>query len=172
LLRELEPDRSLAGDDQRILERMDEGRAALFDVGHCCGHRVLEPLALEDQLGPVGAAGLDLRHRRVLWDEDPRLYAGLARRPRDCLAVVAGARCHHPGLAFGVGEEREPVHGAAHLERAGALEVLGLEPDLPADDAGEGLGAVDRRLAGDAGDPLARVADVSCGRGCFRQLQP
>ena len=79
---------------------MDEGRAALLHVGHCGSHRVLEPLSLEDQLGSVGAAGLDLRHRRVLWDEDPRLDAGLTRRPRDRLAVVAGARCDHAGLAF------------------------------------------------------------------------
>jgi hypothetical protein len=172
LLRELEPDRSLARDNLRILERVDEGRAALVDVGNCGSHRVLEPLSLEDQLGPVGAAGLDLRHRRVLRDEDPRLQAGLARRPRDRLAVVAGARSNHAGLAFRVGEEREPVHSSAHLERTGALEVLGLEPDLPAGDPRQGLGAVHRRLACDARDPLACVADVSCGRGCFRQLQP
>ncbi len=172
LLRELEPDRSLARDHLRILERVDEGRAALLHVGHCGSHRVLEPLTLEDQLGPVGAAGLDLRHRRVLRDEDPRVDAGLAGRPRDRLAVVAGARSDHAGLAFRVGEEREPVHGAAHLERTGALQVLGLEPDLPAGDAREGLGAVHRRLPGNARDPLARVADVSCGRGCFRLHRP
>ena len=167
----LEPDRSLAA----MTSGSSNGwmkvapRASTSAIAAAIA---FEPLSLEDQLGSVGAAGLDLRHRRVLWDEDPRLDAGLARRPRDRLAVVAGARCDHAGLTFGVGEEREPVHSATHLERAGALEVLGLEPDLPADDAREGLGAVDRRLAGDAGDPLASVADVSCGRGCFRQLQP
>ena len=37
-----------------------------------------------------------------------------------------------PGRALGVEQRRERVHRAADLERAGALEVLGLEQDLAA----------------------------------------
>ena len=89
------------------------------------------------------------------------LIAELARRPRDGLAVVARARGDHAGRALLVAERRELVDGAADLERARALQVLGLQQDPPARPPRERVGAVDRRHARVAGDALARGLDVS-----------
>ena len=66
-----------------------------------------------------------------------------------------------PARAARVVEARELVVRAAHLERARALEVLRLEPHLPARELRERLRAVDRRDARDAVEPLARALDVS-----------
>jgi hypothetical protein len=58
------------------------------------------PRADEHDLGAVVARRLDLRHRRVLRHEDRRGMPELARRPRDRLAVVAGARRDDAGRAL------------------------------------------------------------------------
>ena len=52
------------------------------------------------------------------------------------------------------------MYGAADLERARPLEVLGLQPHLAPDEPRERLRAVDGRDARDAGEPLAGVLDV------------
>ena len=67
------------------------------------GERLLEPLARELDLRAVRTGRFDLRHRRVLRDEDRRRTAGLARRPGDRLAVVAGARGDDPRAPLVVG---------------------------------------------------------------------
>ena len=66
LLRELEPDRPLAGDDPLVLERVDERRAGALDVRLRSRDRVLEALAGQLDDAAVRARRLDLRHRRVL----------------------------------------------------------------------------------------------------------
>ena len=132
LLGELEPDRPLARDHARVLERMDEGRIRLLDVRPCSRHRVLEAFALEHELGAVVLARLDLRHRRVERDVDARADARLARGPRHGLPVVACACRDDAGRALVRIEERDAVDRAADLERARALEVLRLQPDLAA----------------------------------------
>ena len=110
LLGELEPDRPLAGDHALVLVRMDEGGAGLLRVLERGRERVLERRAHELDLRAVVLRRLDLRHRRVLRHEDGRLDARLARRPRDRLAVVAGARRDDAGSAA-----RRPVSVAILL---------------------------------------------------------
>ena len=75
-----------------------------------------------------------------------------------------------PAARSAVVERRELVDGAADLERARALQVLGLQPDPAAGQLRERLRAVDRRDARAAGEPFPRRLDVS-ERGCRRQSQ-
>ena len=170
LVRELEPDRPLAGDHDGILERMDERRSGLRGVLERLAHRVLEGVAGELDRGAVVAGRVHLRHRRLRRHEDGRLDAFLARRPRDGLAVVARARGHDSGSSLGLAQALHLVDGAADLERARALEVLRLQEDGSPRPARERLRAVHR---GDADalarEPLARGLDVSeCGCGLRR----
>jgi hypothetical protein len=170
LLDELEPDRPLSRDHDGVLEGVDERRARLVDVRLRGGEGVLEALAAHDQLGAVGAAGLDLRHRRVLRHVDAGGNPRLPRGPGNGLAVVAGACRDHADGALVVVEQRDPVDGAADLEGAGPLEVLRLQPDVPPCDPRERLRAVDGRLARDSRDALTRLLDVS-ERRAGRRLQ-
>ena len=62
--------------------------------------RLVEALADELDAGAVVPRRVDLRHRRVLRHEDRGRDPGLARRPRDRLAVVAGARRDDAGRAL------------------------------------------------------------------------
>ena len=160
LLGELEPERALAGEDQRVLEGVDVGLARLDPLLRGRRRRV-EAQAGEDDLGAVALRRLELGRRRVLRHEDRCAHAVLARSPGDRLAVVAGARRDHPGGALGVRQAGDPVEGAADLEGARALEVLGLEPDRPAGEAAERLRRDDRRLARDPLQAPARLLDLS-----------
>ena len=155
-----ELDRPLARDHERLLERVDEGRAVLRHVRARDGQRLLERRPGELDLGAVVPGRVDLRHRRVLRHEDARPRPDLARGPRDRLAVVAGARRDDARRAFLGAQRRDAVEGTAHLERAGALEILGLEVDLAADEARQRLGAVDRRDARDVLEPRACLLDL------------
>ena len=83
----------------------------------------------------------------------------------DRLGVVAGRGGDHPARALVVGQLEQFVERAALLVGGGELKVLELEPDLGADDLGQGpadqhRGADDRAL-----DALRGGADVVDGRG-------
>ena len=160
LLGELEPERPLAGDDARVLEGVHERGSGLLRAGECERGRLVEALARQLDLGPVAPSGVDLRHGRGLGDEDRRGDAGLARRPRNRLPVVPGARRDDAGGALVRGELRDRVERAPDLERACPLEVLGLEQHRPAREAREGLRREHRRDARDAGETLLRLPDV------------
>src|SRR5262249_36967849 len=90
-----------------------------------------------------------------------RADAELPRGPGDSLSVVARARRDHAGPLLRVVERGELVDGAAHLEGPGALQVLRLQPDVPARAPRERLAPIygsDRRVPG---DPPARFLDVT-----------
>src|SRR5262249_5266899 len=94
------------------------------------------------------------------------MNAELACSPCDRLAVVARARRDHTGRPLLGRQRRELVDGAADLEGAGALQVLGLEEHLTPAAARERLRHVDGRLRRDAADALARLLYVSELRCC------
>ena len=91
LLDELQPDRPLPRDHALVLESVNERRAGRVDERLCRRHRLVEADADELDLRAVVPGGVDLGHRRVLRHEDGGGDAGLARRPRDRLAVIARA---------------------------------------------------------------------------------
>ncbi len=109
--------------------------------------------------GAVADRRLHLGHRRVDGHEDRRLHAERARRERDALRVVAGARRDDAAGALVGAERRDAVVGAADLEGAGALEVLGLHQHLGADPLGQEARREDRRAGGDALDGRGGRAD-------------
>ncbi len=171
LLGELEPDRALSGDHVQVLVGMDEGRSGLLDVREGGGHGFLERLACQLGAGPVVAGRVDLGHRRLGGHEDRGLDPRLAGGPGDGLSVVPRACGHDPGLALRCAQAFDLVDGAADLERARSLEVLGLQVYGAACQPGEGLRAVDRRDADAlAGEPPPGGLDVSeCWGGLGRQ---
>ena len=134
------------------------------------GDGVVEAVAREHDLGAVALRRLDLRGGRVLGHEDGRAHAGLARRPGDGLAVVAGARRDDAGRALGIRRGarcgcsaprilKEPVRW-----RFSAFSQTG----RPARRA-ERLRGDDRRRARDALEPLPRLVDLSECRACRRR---
>ena len=133
--------------------------------------RLLERRTGQLDLGAVRPRRLDLRHRRVLRHEDPRPRPHLACRPRDRLAVIAGARGDDSGGALLGAERRDAVVRAADLERARPLQVLRLQVQLAADEARDRLGAVDRRDARDPVEPGARRLDLRKSGCRFRHAQ-
>ena len=161
LVDDLEPDRPLARDHLLVLVGMDEGGAGRLDVRQRGGQRLLEARAAELRLGAVVLRRLDLRHRGVLRHEDRRLDPGIARRPRDCLAVVARARRNDARALLALREGRDLADRPANLERARALEVLGLQADVAAGQLRECLRAVDRGDARDPVEPPARLLDLA-----------
>ena len=170
LLCELEADRPLTCDHHLVLEGMHERRAGLRGTLECLLERLVEARTGEHGLRTVVARRVDLRHRRVLGHEHGCPDSELAGRPRDRLPVVAGARRDHAARPLVVSERRELVDRAAHLERAGALQVLRPQPHGSAAPPGERLRAVDRRHERMTRDALARSFDVSeCRSGQARQ---
>ena len=129
------------------------------------GERLVEVLAGQLDVRPVVHGRLDLRHRRVLRHEDRRRDLRLARRPRDRLAVVAGARRDHARGALGVAQRRDLVDGAADLERARALERLGLQLDVAADHARERLRGEDRASRARCPSMRSRASRISLSVG-------
>ena len=95
---------------------------------------------------------------------------GLTCRPRDGLAVIAGARRDNAGCTLRRPERRDRVHSAADLEGTRPLKVLGLQLDGPAGKPRERLGRVDGSDACDPGDPVASSLEVSECR-CLCRLQ-
>ena len=160
LVEDLQADRALPGDDVGVLEGVDEHRSGPLGVlggGH---ERLGEGLPAEPDLGAVGAGGRDLGQRRGLGHEDGGRSAQQPRGQRHALRVVAGAGGDDPAGPLGVGQPRDARVGAADLERAGALQVLALEPHRAADPLGQRAGVLQRRAPDDAGEQFGRRLDV------------
>src|SRR5690606_29414653 len=127
LLEDLEGEPALTGHDIRVVERRDDDRArALGELGRRL-QRLVDDMAVQHDVGPVVARGLQLRQRHTDRHEDRRADAQLARRERDPLGVVSGRRRDDAAGPLLLTQAREPVVGTAHLVRARALQVLCLE---------------------------------------------
>ena len=137
LLEDLQTDRALPGDDVGVLERVDEHRAGALGVLRGGHERLGQGLPDELDLRAVGAGRRHLRQRRGLRHEHRGRGAEQPGGERDALRVVAGAGGDHAAGPLGVGQPRDARVGAADLERAGALQVLALEPDRAADAVGQ-----------------------------------
>ena len=108
----------------------------------------------------LAARGLDLGQRRVVGHEDLARHAAGAGGGGEALGVVAGRRGDHAGGAAAVAEGGELGRRAAQLERARALQVLGLERDHAAGALGDRPRREHRGAAGDRVDRGARRRDV------------
>ena len=157
VLEHLEPDGALAGDRARRVERMDEGPPRLGEQQVEAAERLARVGGLEVDGGAVAARGGDLRLARALPHHEERVELFLRRAPRDRLGVVTGRDRDDAARLLLVRERGEVVEHAARLERARALEQLGLEEHLRAErPAGQ-----ERRAQEAAADDFRRALDVS-----------
>jgi hypothetical protein len=160
LLGQLQPDRALPGDDQRVVERRDERGPRPFGVGQGVGQAVVEHGANQDNLGAIAPGGGHLGERRSGRHEDGRPHPEEGGRQGHPLGVVAGAGRHDAGGPFGRVEPGDAVVGAPDLERARPLEVLGLEEDGPADEGREMLRPLHGGVADNRGEEAPGRLDV------------
>ena len=130
LVEDLETDRALACDDRIVVVRMDEGHARLLLELDGLVMRVVVGALHEADLCTETLRALDLHDRRTIRHTDDALDAHLRRRERDTLRVIAGAAGHDTVTALLLAQLTDLIVGAAHLEAAGHLQVLGLEIHL------------------------------------------
>ena len=91
------------------------------------GARLVVAAVHEAHLAAVLAHRRHLRERRLLRHHEHRVRPRLTRGERHRLGVVAGAGRHHARVERLARKPADHVRGAARLERAGELEVLGLQ---------------------------------------------
>ena len=111
---------------------------------------------LEDDLGAVAPAGLDLRAHRGRRHDHHRVHAEEARSDGDRRRVVPRGDRDHARRVLGGREASDPEGRPANLVRAGPLEVLslGVEPAVGQLDAGGGPDHPDGRRGGKHRRPL------------------
>ena len=128
VLEQLEPERALAGDDVRVVERVHEREAAVVRALARERDAVVDRAAADVDDRALAARRLDLGDRRVARARRPRTGTPRARAAaaRLCAWLPAEAATT-PARAAVLAERRELGRDAADLERAGALEVLGLQ---------------------------------------------
>ena len=163
VLEQFEPERALAGDDRRVVERVHERQPALLARvrarrpgrrRRCCRRRGRSPRRRAPPRPSPSA-------RR--WARTPRRDAAGGRARRR--APARGCRRWRRRRRWrSLLAERGELRGhAADLERAGALQVLGLQHDRPTRALGERAGGQDRRPARDGLDRRACGFDVARG---------
>ena len=135
----------MAGDDVRIVERMDEREAALVAQGLHALEGLADVGPVQHDLGAVAQARLDLRTDRARGHHDDAMNARLRRRPRVRLGGVAGRQGDDAGVPLRRGQRRHAGQRAARLERAGLLEVLRLEIEAAVGDLDAGAPMTLRR---------------------------
>ena len=157
VLEDLEPDRSLAGDRERIVEWMHERPAGLLEQHVETLERLARIGRVEVDCRAVPARRGDLRLARAAPHDDERVDPLLRRAPRGRLRVVSGRDRDDAALLLLRRERGELREHAARLERARALEELGLEEDVLAERAAR----EHRRPEQPAGDDPSRTLDVA-----------
>jgi hypothetical protein len=128
----LQTDCALAGDHERIVVGVNEQRAgarADFLGGamglEVVGARELDRLAVAARRVDLGDGGRGRHH-------DRRAHARARGRPGQRLPMIARRRGDSAARRLGRRQRRDSVVGPANLERAGLLQILGLEVDLRA----------------------------------------
>ena len=158
LAQDLHRDRALAGDDIGVVERMDEGEAALLLERHRLRIGVGVAVAEEHHLGAERADRGDLERRRGRRHDDQRLATESTRREGDALRVVARRGADHAARQRLRREVRHLVVRAAQLEAEHRLGVLALEEDPVVEPRRERRRRIERRLDRDVVD--ARSEDL------------
>ncbi|SIA66888.1 Uncharacterised protein [Mycobacteroides abscessus subsp. abscessus] len=148
LLLELDADRALAGDRERIVVGMNVGAAR--GARGLLGQRVraVERAIHDDLLDPLPTNRRDtatLLTRRVRGKINRAPHAQVGAGICQALRVVASRRAHDAAFALCGGQERHARVGTAHLEGAALLLVLTLEQNVDAGLGGQTLGTIQIR---------------------------
>ena len=155
--------RALTGDDERVVERMDEDAARGRRERLAARLGIGVAVAVQHDLGAEVAHRAHLDGRRGLGHDDEGGKAEVAGRVGHALRVVAGARRDDAAAAFAVVEVRHAVVGAAQLEAEDRLHVFALEEHLAAQARREPAGRVERCFVGHVVD-AARQDGAQQGR--------
>jgi hypothetical protein len=162
VLEQFEAERALTGDDVGIVERVHEREAALLGPGPRGREALVDrPAALVDDRS-LSARGLDLGERGVGGHEHLADDAAIAGGGGQRLGVVAGRSGHDAVRAALLPQRGQLGRDAAHLERTGALEVLGLERDHAPRALGDGARGEQWRA------PRDGLRGRPCGGDVFR----
>ena len=130
---------------------------------------LVEVIALEEHRRAVAPGGLHLGEGSARGHDDGAGDAEVAGRQGDALGVVAGAGGDDArGLLFG-SQGGDLVGGAADLEGARPLEVLGLEEEVAPRQPAEGVGGQHGRPERQISDDAPRPVDVLQG---YRRPHP
>ena len=159
ILDDLEAERALPGDDRRVVVWMAEPLAVAVGELLRRGDRFADRRSGLDHRRTVTAARFDLGDRRPGRDEDLARNAEVLGSERKRLGVVSGASRRDAGLGRGP-ERRNLVHRPTDLERTGALQVLRLEHDGPAEVVGQHDRRDDWCVLGDGAGDAPSCPDV------------
>src|SRR5438067_3550416 len=130
---EFERNRPVPGDHVRIVESMYERATGLGDELAEALERGQRVARLEVNRAAISPRRLDLLLAHALPHDDQRVHALERGAVRERLRVVPGRDPDHAARLLLGREQGELVQDTARLERAGALEELGLEVDGQAD---------------------------------------
>ncbi len=131
----LERDCALSGDDQRVVERMDERQAAARREVAGERRRVTQLFAMQDHLRPVRLRVLDLHERRVRRHHDRDRYAEALAVIRHGLGMIARRHRDDAAPLLVDRQAQQLVQRAALLERGGELQVLEFQVQVHAENA-------------------------------------
>ena len=140
-------DGSLSGDDERIVERVNERHARLLDQRVAVRLRVGIAVAGQHDLRAHRPHRVHLDLRRRLRHDDHRAQLEHPGRVGDALRVIAGAGGDDAARTLAIRQVRDLVVGAADLEAEDRLQILALEStSLPrrSDRRGAGSSGVSR----------------------------
>ena len=129
VLEQLERRRPLAGHHALVVVGVHRDQPALLDQRGEQRLAVLPVAVEEHDLGAVAAGRRELPGRCVVGHQDHRRDLVQPRGERQRLGVVAGGHGRDAARALGGRHRGHRVVRAAELERAHALEVLGLQQD-------------------------------------------
>ena len=152
LVDQLQPHRALAGDHHRVVVGMDDHPpGGLGDLPHP-PQRLDRVGRLQVDLGPIAAGGGDLRRAGVRRHQNQRVDPQVAGGDSKRLRVIARRDRDHTALPLLRRQRPHPVERPPRLERADALEQLGLQPD-------RGAGRLAERGRGEAGRDVHPALD-------------
>jgi hypothetical protein len=174
LFDDLAPGRPLPRNDLRVVVGWHQYSITLGNQRPRDRLAILAGAIVKHDLGAQRSRALALGAWGVRGHDDDGRHAEQLRRGRHALGMITGGKRHHAAPARGLRNLRNLVVGAAKLERAGALQGLGLEKHPRAEQRIEHRRIDERRANGDAGQCFRGGVDVggggrrNCVGGCHR----
>ena len=137
---------------------MDKGKPAFF--GNLIGPRlgIVEPLAMQYDIGLMAFSLLYFYRRRVFGHNDRDRYAEPMAMIGNALRMVAGRSRDHAALAFTVRQLEQLVQRTPFLKRSGELQIFKFQPDIRARQIRERLALHGRGPNDRIGNALMRSA--------------
>ena len=156
LAKDFHPNCSLAGDDIRVIERMDEAEMLIFAAPACLGIGLVIGLAMENHFAPQLLHGLDLHTRSGDRHHNHRPTVEMGSTESDTLSVVSSTGGDDPTTQLLFGQLGHPVVSPAKFERKNRLKILPLKTDGVGEPATEIAGSVEGGFTGNVVDPRTK----------------